>query len=241
MQNSSMPGSEIKIDRLLRELGELKVRGLSRIFYSSVRAVRSIYISLARSIWRPEVNVSVNGTVEIEGFRFSFYQVKPDVEGGRGRDDRGNFFWVRGGNRLEKVRLLPLIDILGRRIALLVLEFRGEEHPNPIIDKIYKGFRLAAFLKLKDIEAIAIELFRDKARIVFPRICSGEKTYASNIGAHKNCTVETANTDVNIYVSNVWNHAMATWNTNPGLPLIKMSPKVVVGLLKPKELAFSFW
>uniref|UniRef100_A0A7J3ZL14 Uncharacterized protein n=1 Tax=Fervidicoccus fontis TaxID=683846 RepID=A0A7J3ZL14_9CREN len=238
MQSPSVGSSEAVIDGLL-DLGELKVRGLSRVLYSSVKTVRDIYVSLARNIWRPEVNVTASGTLEIEGYRFSFYQVKPDVEGGRGRDDRGNFFWVRGGNGLEKVQLLPLVDILGRKIALLVLEFRGEEHPNPIFDKMYKGFRLAAFFKLKDVEAMAIELHRDKARIVFPRICSGEKTYASSIGVHKNCMVETASTNINIYVSNVWNHAMATWNTNPSLPLVKMAPKVTVGLFKRRGLPSS--
>ncbi len=211
---------------------EFSIHGLSRIVYSSIRAVRNAYLRFARSFWSPSVDVSENGVLDIEGFKLHFYQSEPDVRGGCGVDDAGNKYCLRGGNQLEKITIVPILDVFGRKIAVLVMEFRGEEHPNPVLDKIWRGIRACFFFRLRDVEAIALEFTRDKLRIAFRRICSGNKTFASKIGVHKTRIVETEKTHNNLYVANVWNHAMATWNTNPSINQIKMKPKVVVKTLK---------
>jgi len=212
----------------LAKLRELKIRGLSKLVWCSVKAAKRLYVNFAKGFWKPSVDASPNGTLKFEGFELAFYQVEPDVNGGRGWDDGKRFYWVRGGNALERVRVVPLLDAFGRGVALLIMEFGGEEHPNPLVDKLYKGFRLAAFFKLKDVEAVVLELRRDELKVVFPSICSGSKTYASEVGAHKTCSSSHAKTRIDLYVSNVWNHAMATWNTNPSLPLLKMAPRIEV-------------
>ncbi len=211
---------------------ELSVKGLSRLFYSSLRAVRDAYLRVAKTSWSPTIEYSENGVLEIEGYKLHFYQAEPDVMGGSGVDDSGNKFRVRGGNSLEKITVIPLLDVFGRRIAVLVMEFRDEEHPNPLLDKLYRAFRAAAFLRIRDVEAIALEFLRDSVRIVMKRIYSGSKTYASRVGAHGNHVEETSKTNISIYTSNVWNHAMATWNTNPSLNQLKMKPKIIVKTLK---------
>ncbi len=211
---------------------ELSVRGLSRFFYSSLRAIRDTYLRAAKTFWNPTINYSENGVLEIEGYKLHFYQAEPDVMGGSGVDDAGNKFRVRGGNTLEKVTVIPLLDMFGRRIVVLVMEFKNEEHPDPLLDKLYKAFRAVAFLRIRDVEAIALEFLKDSIRIVMKRICSGNKTYASRVGAHEDHVEETSKTNISIYTSNVWNHAMATWNTNPSLNQLKIKPKIIVKTLR---------
>jgi hypothetical protein len=225
-----------RFTRIVWTLGELKVMRLSKIFASSIRSVKKAYMKLVKGFWNPEINYTENGDLEIEGYRFSFYQAKPDIIGGKGEDLHGNKYFMRGGNQLERIRLLPLIDFVGRRIAVLIMIFRGEEHPKPSIDSIYRAFRRIAFNRLKDIEAIGIEFDKDKLRIAFRGICSDKKTFASMVGAHKTCIVESEKTENSIYTSNVWNHAMATWNTNPNIDQVKMRPQIDVGLLKTETI-----
>ncbi len=215
---------------------EIRIKGLSRVFYSSIRYVRNAYLRFTKGFWKPYIDYNVNGVLQIEGYKIRFRQLVPDIQGGKGRDDSGNFFYLRGGNQLEKVRLIPIIDVLGRKIAVLVLQFKGEEHPIPGIDSFYRLFRALAFRRLKDIEAIGLEFFRDKLVFSFLGICSGKKTFANKIGVHKTCKVSNDKTNVDLYVSNVWNHAMATWNTNPSLPDEQVKPKLFVGGLRVKEV-----
>ena len=214
---------------LLQAMG-LLVRRLSRVFSSSLRAVRDHYLRDAQA-WRPRVERGPGGCVTVEGVVFCFRQVLQDILGGRGRDDRGKPFRLKGGNRLERVRVQGLRSPRGTRYIVFLMEFGDEEHPLPLVDTLYRMLRSLIFARTRDIEAIVAVLPRgDPPRgvaMVFPSICSGEKTFASRLGAHGTCVELVRGKRVDIYVSNVWNHAMSTRNTNPGLPHVDPRPQVI--------------
>ncbi len=233
----SLNGIPVNLSKELNTIKDLKIMRLSNIFYSSLRAVKNVYLKATKTFWTPEeLEITSNGTMIIDGYKLSFYQVEPDIRGGKGVDYAGNKYFMKGGNQLERLRLIPIIDLFGRKIAVLVMDFKNEEHPLPTIDTIYRGFRRIAFKRIRDIEAIALEFTKDGLKIAIRGICSENKTFASRVGAHKTCIIETTKTDNSIYVSNVWNHAMATWNTNPNLNIIKVAPKLVLGLFKEKTI-----
>ena len=216
------------LHRALAQSMDPLVKRLSRILVSSIRAVRDYYLPQGTRGWRPRAGVSGEGCLILEGFEFCFLQVRADVEGGSGLDPAGKPFRTRGGNRLERVYVTTLETPGGTRFAVFLAEFADEEHPLPLLDTVYRLVRALVVGRTRDLEAIVVVFPRGSQEkgvaVVFPYICSRGKTYASRLGAHATCVEMVRGRRATIFVSNVWNHAMSTINTNPGMSLVNPRP-----------------
>ncbi len=139
-------------------------------------------------------------------------QVYPDVYGGSGWTSIWPYI-VDGGNDLY------LVDIYyNETTTVYVLHFRDEDHPNPLVDKVYDAIRLLTYGRIEDVETIYVV----NNTIVFPDIWDNNKPYAYPIGQH-GYIQRPYTPQVVIYVSNVWNHAMDTIDKNPSLDKITWS------------------
>lgn len=136
-------------------------------------------------------------------------QVTYDVDGGSGTDDEGNSFNVNGGNGLYQI----VIYIYGDTTVVYELHFHDEDHPNPVLDRIYDAWRKIWYGRTEDIEHFTVE----NGNIEFNGIYDNGHTYAHFTGQHGTAT-RTYTPWTTIYVSNVWNHAMDTSDKNPSLP-----------------------
>lgn len=132
-------------------------------------------------------------------------QVYPDVYGGSGYDDAGNYYNVNGNNDLYKVRA----EYTSTWVKY-TLYFRDEDHPDPLTDAAYDVWRLLYYGRIEDIESFTVE----NSTINFSGIWDNNKTYAEWWGQHGNKTRSYTTT---VYVSNVWNHAVDTYDKNPSM------------------------
>ncbi len=138
---------------------------------------------------------------------YYWVQVSPDVNGGSGTDDAGNSYNVNGNNSLYKVS----VEYTSNYVKY-TLYFYDEDHPDPAWDAIYDAWRQAWYGRIEDIESFTIQ----DGVINFDDIWDNDKTYAEWWGQHGDKTRNyTSSTEV--YVSNVWNHAMDTLDKNPSI------------------------
>ncbi len=139
----------------------------------------------------------------------TWIQLAVDVYGGSGHTG----IWpydVNGNNTLYKV-----VVAYNSTTVVYTLYFYDEDCPNPVLDKVYDALRKLIYGRTIDIESFYIR----NGEIVFADIWSGGHPYAYPIGQHGYC-VRRYTPGVAVYVSNVWNHAMDTVNTNPGMQTI---------------------
>jgi len=141
---------------------------------------------------------------------YYWIQVIPDVYGGKGTDDAGNGYDVNGGNELYQVSAEYTTNYVK-----YTLDFKDEDHPNPIWDAIYDIWRQIYYGRIEDIESFTVQ----DGIINFDDIWDNDKTYAEWWGQHGDKTRPYSASTV-VYVSNVWNHAMDTLDKNPSMSKI---------------------
>ncbi|MBI2839557.1 MAG: hypothetical protein HYX75_14685 [Acidobacteria bacterium] len=131
-------------------------------------------------------------------------QVSPDVKGGIGIDDAWWPYSVNGRNDFYR------LDIeYTQSYTKYTVYFRDEDHPDPLTDASYDAWRLAYYGRIYDKESFTVQ----NGMITFGDIWSNGKTYAYPLGVHGSQTRPFA-PGTAIYISNVWNHAMDTLDTN---------------------------
>ncbi len=161
-------------------------------------------------IYRVDTAVRVIGDGPANPYPINTWiQLAVDVYGGSGHTG----IWpydVNGNNTLYKV-----VVAYNSTTAIYTLYFYDEDCPNPVLDKIYDALRKLIYGRTIDIESFYVK----NGEIVFADIWSGSHPYAYPIGQHGYCA-RPYKPGVAVYVSNVWNHAMDTVNTNPGMQTI---------------------
>lgn len=151
-------------------------------------------------------------------------QVRVDVTGGSGVDDKGNGYNVDGKNDLFNI-----IVYYTSSSVQYELHFYDEDHPHPWMDNWYDGYRCDHYpdrdstYGCEDIESINVE----NGVIEFPGTFSGDydchgnyceepQTYAVD-GPHHYSGTRPYSSNVAIYISNTWNHLMDTVDSNPSM------------------------
>ncbi len=136
---------------------------------------------------------------------YYWVQVYPDVYGGSGYDDAGKYYNVNGHNDLYYV-----VAEYTSTWVKYTLYFYDEDHPDPITDALYDAWRLLYYGRIEDIESFTVQ----NSTIAFNSIWDNNMTYAEWWGQHGTITRSYRTT---VYVSNVWNHAMDTYDKNPSM------------------------
>ncbi len=136
---------------------------------------------------------------------YYWVQVYPDVYGGSGYDDAGKYYNVNGGNNLY----LVVAEYTSTWVKY-TLYFYDEDHPDPVMDALYDGWRRLWYGRIEDIESFTVQ----NSTISFSGIWDNNMTYAEWWGQHGNMT---RSYRTYVYVSNVWNHAMDTYDKNPSM------------------------
>ncbi|MBI2838239.1 MAG: hypothetical protein HYX75_08000 [Acidobacteria bacterium] len=131
-------------------------------------------------------------------------QISPDVKGGIGTDDAWWPYAVNGGNDFYRLDIEYIQNYTKYTVYL-----RDEDHPDPLTDASYDAWRLAYYGRIYDKESFTVQ----NGTITFGDIWSNGKTYAYPLGVHGSQTRPFA-AGTAIYISNVWNHAMDTLDTN---------------------------
>ncbi|MBU7026885.1 MAG: VCBS repeat-containing protein [Theionarchaea archaeon] len=121
------------------------------------------------------------------------------------------YFWVQVAedidNPLFRIEAYPISD----HFTKYILYFTDEDHKHDrFIDILYDIARAVWHKRIKDIESFYVA----NGKICFEHIWSNDNSYSQrDSGTHKNGE-RPYNQDVVIYVSNTWNHAMDTIDTN---------------------------
>jgi outer membrane protein assembly factor BamB len=156
---------------------------------------------------------------------YFWVQVSPDIIGGKGEDLQGNEYDVDGKNHLFQV--CAEYNSSG---AKYTLRFRDEDVPTGwTANKIYKGLRGVIYAVIKswiideETGKEARRFLEDRERfymenglIYFTGIWDNKKSYAYWWGEH-GTNKEGAILENAVFVSNVWNHAMGVYDTNPNM------------------------
>ncbi len=150
-------------------------------------------------------------------------QVSVDITGGSGVDDGGNGYNVDGKNDLFNI-----VAYYTSSSVQYELHFYDEDHPDPLVDDWYDGYRCDHYpgrddtYGCEDVESIKVE----NGIIEFPGTwsymyeCHGnycywrQQTYGEPIPTHSSGERTYFSSTV-IYVSNTWNHLMDTVDSNP--------------------------
>ncbi|MFA5293930.1 MAG: hypothetical protein WC382_00235 [Methanoregulaceae archaeon] len=141
---------------------------------------------------------------------FILAQCTPDVYSGAGLDGAGLPYIVNGGNNLYEVGVWP------GSTTTYQLRYYDEDHPVPQMDIQYDAFRLLYYGTLED-----RALFHVTGSQIYFNYCWNDgKTYAWPYGIHG--YKYRPKTSV-IYTSNIWNHDIDTYNSNPNIGQLVMS------------------
>lgn len=139
-------------------------------------------------------------------------QLSVDIEGGVGSDGAGLRYWIDGNNDLGEV---DLYVNSGDSVTYELWYLDEDFPPDPVMDEAYDLYRETVYTYKNgyhDKEELTIE----NDIIDFSGIWDNGKTYAYPIGQHGDKT-RSYSSNVKIYVSNVWNHAMDIYDTNPNM------------------------
>ncbi len=152
-----------------------------------------------------------------------------------GTDCQGNWFTVNVNdplNTLFKVIVYDYSDYTaGYYYYELELWFGDEDHPNPLTNAIYDSIRKAIYGRIEDVESIAVYssdygLTWTVDFTINGGIWSAGYPYAYSVGIHGKAT-RTAVGSADLYVSNVWNHAMDTVNDNWCMQVGEVYPQII--------------
>src|SRR3972149_4571020 len=144
-----------------------------------------------------------------------FAQVRPDIYGGKGKDKNNNPFNTNGNNNLHQISVengKNCILSTCNKYTKYTLYFNDEDHPDPTIDLLYDYWRQFYYGRSQDIESFIIT----NGVINFNDIWDNNKAYAEFYGQHGTITRNYA-PNSRIFISNVWNHAMDTFDKNPNI------------------------
>ena len=174
----------------------------------------------------------------------SFKQVKADTEIAFGQDCSGYPYitnlWQTSANppiyipdpknTLKKVIVHDYSDYSnGWYYYKLELVFGDEDVPfSPAANYAYDMYRLGKYHRIEDIESFVLNSY-DRGQtwhVDFQDIWSNGKTFAYPVGQHGSVTRVVRSGSVSVYVSNVWNHAMDIYNSNPCMSIVTVNPPV---------------
>jgi hypothetical protein len=141
---------------------------------------------------------------------FILAQCSPDVYGGTGLDGANLPYSVNGGNNLYEVGVWPGSP------TTYQLRYYDEDHPSPVTDIEYDAFRLLYYGTLEDRALFDVT----GSQIYFNYCWNDGYTYAWLYGIHG--YQYRPKTSV-IYTSNIWNHDIDTYNSNPNIGQLVMS------------------
>ncbi|WP_048152483.1 hypothetical protein [Methanolacinia paynteri] len=144
-------------------------------------------------------------------------QVEDDVTGGIGIDGSGLPYEVRGDNVLLEVS----VDTVYNGKDLYECLFSDEDAPNPDLDLSYDALRLAIYHTLNDRQGFFIydpDSLGDRD-IEFGNDYDNGYSYAETYGQH-GALVTSWDVGDEIYISNVWNHAMSLDDRNSNMDKI---------------------
>lgn len=137
-------------------------------------------------------------------------QVSPDVNGGSGTDGSGASYSVNGNNQFYQLDIAT-----GSNYVKYTLYYKDEDHPNSVLDALYDAWRQLYYGRVYDIESFEIK----SGVMYFSDIWDEGRTYANSVGVHGTQT-RAYRSGVVVYISNVWNHAMDTADTNSSMSKI---------------------
>ena len=148
-------------------------------------------------------------------------QVNVDITGGSGVDDEGNGYEVDGKNDLFKIVVEYTSDSITYE-----LHFYDEDHPEPLLDRTYDSIRCSIYpgrdstYGCEDVESITVENGIVEFPSTWSNSCLGslcsQQTYAELQPMHETGQ-RSYSSNVEIYVSNVWDHLMDTVDSNPSM------------------------
>lgn len=136
-------------------------------------------------------------------------QVSVDITGGSGTDSAGNSYNINGGNQFT----LLTTSYTSSQVTY-TLTFADEDAPSPALDAFWDSWRQLTYGRTTDIESFTVT----SSGVNFSNIWDNDKTFAEVLGQHGNL-VRPYYSGVIVYISNVWNHAMDTAGTNPGMSI----------------------
>lgn len=136
-------------------------------------------------------------------------QVSVDITGGIGSDSAGNAYNINGVNQFTS-----LTTSYTSSQVTYTLTFADEDAPSPAADAFWDAWRLLTYGRTTDIESFTVT----SSGVNFSNIWANGKTFAEVVGQHGNI-VRPYYSGVVIYISDVWNHAMDTASTNPGMSI----------------------
>lgn len=232
--------SEKDLDELIRTLAKAHNRTLSgeemrgakeyalREIKKKIRLEKLKKRAISRETVKPRKVTSESGTsfhILAAGSIFTFKQPLVDIDGGSGKDDRGNNYNVEGHNDLYRVDVdrVPLFDgdtscpVTGtvEYYDMYTLYYYDEDHRDPWWDAFYDDVRRATYGRIEDIETFYVRLGDNS--ICFDGIWSNNEAFYPFWGQHGNAIFPYTST---IYIS-VWNHAMDDDNyENPSLTFV---------------------
>lgn len=141
-------------------------------------------------------------------------QVTVDRTGGIGLDGAGLPYQINGGNNLLSVS----VDTVYEGKDLYECLFADEDAPNFGLDDDYDALRLIMYGTLNDLQGFFIYDPDDHNHryIEFGNDYDNGLTFAFTVGQHGALTTEWSIGD-EIYISNVWNHAMSLTDRNSNM------------------------
>ncbi|AEK73329.1 hypothetical protein GQS_07155 [Thermococcus sp. 4557] len=140
-------------------------------------------------------------------------QVRVDLTGGSGKDCAGNSYDVDGNNNISKI----VVKWSGNDV-IYEIHFYDGDYPVPGVDQAYDKWRCHNYTDrdstygCEDIESIEIL----NGKLIFHSDWSNDQTYAT-YRVHHLVHSEPYKQGVVLYVSNTWDHLMATFDTNPDM------------------------
>jgi hypothetical protein len=141
-------------------------------------------------------------------------QVSADVDGGVGLDGGLRPYNVNGDNDLFSVT----VDTSYSGMDLYECHFYDEDVPYPNLDYDYDLFRLAEYGTLQDLQGFFIYDPNPSGQryIEFGNDWDNGNSYGTVVGQHGAATLSWS-VGTQIYISNVWNHAMGLVDRNSNM------------------------
>ena len=142
-------------------------------------------------------------------YTIDFYQCNVDIDGGSGDDDFNFHYNVNGDNDLYKIEFWDNNDYN----FTYKLWYYDEDHPDPALDFAYDQLRLLAGGTYEDLALFTVEKYNDNT-VYLIKCYSNIMTYGYPAGNHGNLDRPWTS---NIYVSNIWNHDIDVYDSNPSM------------------------
>lgn len=150
-------------------------------------------------------------------YTIDFYQCTVDITGGSGRDDFNFYYDVDGDNDLYKIQFWDN----NYYNYTYKLWYYDEDHPDPLLNAAYDIFRYETTdpHTYEDITLFTVEKADDNT--VFLIECYSDiRSYGCSLANHGSTDRPWTS---NIYVSNIWNHDIDVYDTNPSMAKSNMN------------------